>query len=349
MNTVSASLPVADYCNALDRGEIRVNRDYQRSEKVWPDAARSYLIETILLGYPLPKFYLHQITDLRSRQTVKEIVDGQQRSMTISEYFHNRFRLARTIETEEAAGRRYDELPEELQRAFVEYGLAYDLFVGATQEEVRTVFQRMNSYTIPLNPEEQRHALFQGPFKWFVNRLSRQYSEALHVMGAFTQKQLVRMQDAKLLTEIAHALLHGITTTNKNTLKALYKSRDRDFPEEEEMQQRFEFALDQLIAWDAIHKTELMKPYVTYALVLAIMHIHQPVDELEAIVVSPGLAAFDHERCIENLLVLADALENPDINEDYEEFISASSSRTNVASQRAIRFRWLCEALTDDL
>src|SRR5690348_12000835 len=120
MNIVRGSTPVADYCNALLRGEIRVNKQYQRSEKVWPDAARSYLIETILLGYPLPKFYLHQITDLRSRQTVKEIVDGQQRSMAILHYFQDEFRLSRTIETEDAAGRSYNELPEEFKRAFVE-------------------------------------------------------------------------------------------------------------------------------------------------------------------------------------------------------------------------------------
>lgn len=349
MNIVRGSTPVADYCNALARGEIRVNRQYQRSEKVWPDAARSYLIETILLGYPLPKFYLHQITDLRSRQTVKEIVDGQQRSMAILDYFQNGFRLSRTIETEEAAGRRYDELPEELQRAFVEYGLEHDLFVGATAEEVRTVFQRMNSYTFPLNPEEQRHASFQGPFKWFINGLSREYSEALHSIGSFTEKQLIRMQDTKLLTEVAHALLSGITTTRPTMLRALYKSRDRDFPEEENLRHRIGYSLDHVIAWDAIHQTDLMKPYVLYALVLAITHVHEPVDELQDQYQSPGLDDFNLDRVIENLLVLADALENPDANEDYREFIEASSGRTNVASQRSIRFRWFCEALTENM
>lgn len=349
MNIVSASWPVADYCNAFDRGEIRVNRDYQRSEKVWPDPARSYLIETILLGYPIPKFYLHQITDLRSRQTVKEIVDGQQRSMTIYDFFHNRLRLTATIETEEAAGRTYDELPEELQRAFVEYGIDYDLFTGATEEDVRTVFQRMNSYTFPLNPEEQRHALFQGPFKWFINRLSRQYSEALLEMGAFSQKQLVRMQDAKLLTEVSHALLNGITTTNKNKLASLYKSRDRSFPEEAALGARFEFSLDQLIAWNGIHGTELMKPYVLYALVLATMHIHEPVEALEDTFRSPALHAFDDERAVANLLLLADALENPDANEDLREFVEASSKGTNVAAARTVRFTWLCRALADEL
>lgn len=346
MNIDPSSLPVADYCNAYDRGEIRINKNYQRSEKVWPDAARSYLIETILLGFPIPKFYLHQITDIRSRQTVKDIVDGQQRSMTIFAFFHNELRLTTTIETEDAAGRTYDELSEELRRSFLEYSIDYDLFTQATDLDVRTVFQRMNSYTFPLNPEEQRHALFQGPFKWFINRLSGEYSEALHEMGVFTQKQLVRMQDAKLLTEIAHALVNGIRTTNKKLLEALYKSRDVAFPEERAFGARFEFALDQIIAWTQIHGTDLMRPYQVYALVLAVMHVHEEIPTLQDLVESPNLVDFP-ASAVANLLALADAIENPDANADFQEFIEASAKGTNVGAARQTRFEWFCRALTD--
>jgi hypothetical protein len=62
---------------------IIVNHDYQRSDKVWPPAARSYLIETILLGFPIPKLSLYQTTDLKTKKTKKEIVDGQQRSQVM--------------------------------------------------------------------------------------------------------------------------------------------------------------------------------------------------------------------------------------------------------------------------
>jgi hypothetical protein len=69
-------------------GTVRdsVNRNYQRSDQVWPAIAKSYLIETILLGYPVPKLSLYQVLDLKSRKTSKEIVDGQQRSVTIEAY-----------------------------------------------------------------------------------------------------------------------------------------------------------------------------------------------------------------------------------------------------------------------
>jgi hypothetical protein len=55
-------MTVAAYCASIDRGDVKVNRDYQRSDKVWPESARGYLIETIILGFPLPKMYLYPLT-----------------------------------------------------------------------------------------------------------------------------------------------------------------------------------------------------------------------------------------------------------------------------------------------
>jgi hypothetical protein len=51
MQVTASNFTVAEYCEQMRAGGIVVNHDYQRSDKVWPPAARSYLIETILLGY----------------------------------------------------------------------------------------------------------------------------------------------------------------------------------------------------------------------------------------------------------------------------------------------------------
>src|SRR5438093_1589124 len=93
MNVTSTLMTIAEYCGQMDSHAILVNRDYQRSPKRWPPAARSFLIDTILHGYPVPKVILAQRTDLRSRTTVKEIVDGQQRSMAIFDFFKDALRI----------------------------------------------------------------------------------------------------------------------------------------------------------------------------------------------------------------------------------------------------------------
>src|SRR5690242_2731234 len=193
MQTVATTMTVSDYCAAIDRHEIVANKEYQRSEEVWPPAARSFLIETILLGYPMPKFYLYQKTDVKSRKTIKEIVDGQQRSKAIHDFYHGRFPLSKRSEVERASGKRYDELDEALKGQFLNYQISADLFVTVTPSEIRETFRRINSYTVPLNPEEKRHANYQGAFKWFVYEMTHSYEEWFLTLGVLTEKQMVRM------------------------------------------------------------------------------------------------------------------------------------------------------------
>src|SRR5438034_1088978 len=106
-------MTVADYCAAMDRKEISPNNEYQRSDKVWPPSARSFLVETILLGFPIPKIFLFQKTDLKSKKTIKEVVDGQQRSKTIHDFFHNKLVLSKRSEIESARGKTYDQLSDD--------------------------------------------------------------------------------------------------------------------------------------------------------------------------------------------------------------------------------------------
>jgi hypothetical protein len=348
MDIVPTNYTAADYCASIERGDIVVNPEYQRSDKVWPPAARSYLIETMLLSYPMPKLSLYQVTDVKTKKAYKEIVDGQQRSKAILDFFKDRLRLSSSLETDEVAGKSYSELDDEYKQRFLDYRLSVDLFVSTTPEEVREVFRRMNSYTIPLNPEEQRHASYQGEFKWFIYRLARRFDESFLRMSLFGPKQLVRMADTKLLSETCHALLYGIQTTDKSKLDKLYRDHDGAFAERESHEQRISWALDQVLEWPEVHDSSLMKPYIVYSLILAVTHLRRHIPSLEALVNSPEIDQFDRDRVLTNLTQLAAALDNPEGFPAYEEFVNACSSRTNVRAQREIRFRWLCTALSSE-
>jgi len=345
METVKTGFTVADYCDAMRRGEIVVNRDYQRSDKVWPHAARSYLIETILLNLPVPKFSLRQLTDLKSKKTFKEIVDGQQRSSAILDFFEDRLRLSRTLETEELKGRTYSTLEDEHKQRFLTYPLTIDLFVAGTAQEIRDVFRRINSYTVPLNPEEQRHAMYQGHFKWFIHRLARRFDESFLGMGLFSEKQLVRMADTKLLTEISHAMLNGIVTTKRKELRELYEAKDEEFPEEGDLEKRLGESFDQLITWEPLHGGPLMRPHIVYALVLAIAHVKRRVASLESLFPSPRLREFDDAEVLTRLGGLGEALTRPDRAGRYKAFVMASAEKTNVREQREQRLVSMCRAL----
>lgn len=344
MKILNQNMTIRDYSAALDRGDIVINRDYQRSDQVWPPMAKSYLIETMILEYPVPKLFLHQTVDVKARTPIKHVVDGQQRTRAIIEFKANDLTLSSKLETEGLRGATYAGLDEDTREKFLDYGLSIDLFTAAPAEEVIEVFRRMNSYTVPLNPEEKRHAQFQGVFKWFVNGIAKRLQPTFMRFGTFSEKQIVRMLDAKLITEIVHAYIYGITTTNAGSLDTLYKARDTAFPEEPTVTADLDSAAGLMVQWPDLHRGPLAKPYQIYSLILAIAHIQRRIEKLEPLFESPQVN-IDSATALPALTQLAAAIEQDDLEGPFAEFVTASTDRTNVKSQREARFRWYCRAL----
>ena len=266
------------------------------------------------------------------------------------EFFEDKFRLSRSSEFAEVAGKQYSELDKEFQQAFLDYSLSVDLLVSATVFDIREVFRRINAYTVPLNPEEKRHSVYQGEFKWFIHKLSRTYDQNLIDLGVFGEKQLVRMADTKLYSEIIHALLYGITRTNAKTLDKLYERHERKFNEAERIANRLVHAIDYVVPITDIHKGSLMRPYNFYSLVLARIHMTDPVKSFLPLYQPQIPYNCDSNVVVANLTLLAQVLETPEeADEKFKEFISATSSGTNFRENRAKRFAWFCKALEPKL
>ncbi len=250
--------------------------------------------------------------------------------MAIRDFWSSELRLPGSLETDSIKGKTYAELDQEDQQRFLDFAISLDLFVAATQEDVVEVFRRMNSYTVPLNPEEQRHASHQGAFKWFVARICKKFGKAFVDIGIFGEKQLVRMADTKLISEVCDAMLFGIRTTNKKILDRLYDDRDRAFAEEQDFQNRLTEALDELRAWDSVHKTNIVKPYIVYSLLLAMIHARHPVRGLGQAAACPRIARFNQRLATDNLLAISTALDDPDNNQEFSDFIEACTEKTNT-------------------
>lgn len=344
MHVKQSNFSVADFLNQLDREEIIVNRDYQRSPGVWPASVQSYFVETILLGYPIPKLALFTKTDVKSRTTVKELVDGQQRVTALRSFVNNDIRVPRKS-TLPCAGKSYDQLEKEEKLAFLAYTLPVDLFVETTEAEIREMFRRINSYTAPLNAEEQRHARFQGAFKWFIHREGGTYATQLVELGVFNDRQVNRMADAKLLSEVVHAMVHGIKTTNKKLLDKLYKDFDEEFEQDTDIHDRLAFGFSTFFEFESIHDTPLTKHYNLYSFLLAATHVHAPIDSLQDAFRMESGVSIDFDVARRGLGNLAGALEDPESFLVFEAFVAACEGGTNVADKRKTRFVWICKAL----
>jgi hypothetical protein len=352
METQQNTTTVLDYCQGLQTREFMVDRRYQRSDRVWPSAAQSFLIETILLNFPVPKMSIHQKLDVEARKVVKNIVDGQQRSKAILDFYEGKLRLGRANISDDFAGKMFADLDDQQQAQFMNYGLNFDVFVGATDEDVREVFRRMNSFTVPLNPEEKRHSEYQGAFKWYIHDLSRDFDMAFETSGVLTLKQLHRMQDCKLLTEVIKAMVDGITTTTAAQLNAFYKKNDAKFDRQAEIDEALRAALTFLFSTEELRGTPLTKPYNVYSLLLAYMQSRAGW-VIDGDVDIPVVEAFDGGDAAYNLSVLAEAAETKgeyDGSGQFEvagldDFIDATTEKTNTAAQRTTRFAYFLAAL----
>ena len=330
-----------------DRGEVLVNRKYQRNARVWPARAQSYLIETILLGFPIPKLTLHQQTDIKSRRSLKYVVDGQQRTNAIVEFFFNTLRLSRSLELEDARGKVFEGLSRELQEAFLSYPLQFDQFEAVNERVVREYFRRINSFTAPLNPEERRNANFQGNMKWLILRLAERHTEKLVALGTLSEQQVVRMADHKLLAEVVHAMLHGVTTTNSRMLDSMYRAHEKaDVPHEEQLLDAISAAFDHVGGWQDLRLTGLVgRTHIFYSLILATIAVNSSWETLQsAIDGSYGISI--HEAAEENLFELGAAVVSESTSGDFGEFLRASATKTNTKDQRETRIKWLASAIT---
>ena len=100
--------PISDLYSWLNEKTLVINKEYQRGSGLWPATARSYFIDTILNDYPFPKITIRQTIDLKTNRSKREVVDGQQRLLTIKDFIDGNMPL--TFVSKRYAGKRFGEL-----------------------------------------------------------------------------------------------------------------------------------------------------------------------------------------------------------------------------------------------
>jgi uncharacterized protein with ParB-like and HNH nuclease domain len=149
--------------------------EFQRNF-VWTIEQSSLLIESFLLGLPVPQIFLY--VDDKNKNLV---IDGQQRILSIifyldgyfgSETIHGRrqvFRLHGLDERSPYANKKFTDLDEASQRKlkFNSVLRAINIKQLNPKEEntsVYHIFERLNTGGTPLKPQEIRNCVFLGDF-----------------------------------------------------------------------------------------------------------------------------------------------------------------------------------------
>ena len=142
----------------LEYEEIDLTPDFQRSSDLWPDVAKSRLIESILMGLPIPSFYFSE-----DEETPKLIiVDGLQRLCSLKDFWvTKRLKLKGLQFLTSLNGKGVDELDRTQIRRLKGLKITVNKLRKGTPPEVKlAIFQRVNTAGIPLNYQEMRNALY---------------------------------------------------------------------------------------------------------------------------------------------------------------------------------------------
>lgn len=153
---------------------INLRPEYQRRLR-WSDKQKSLLIESLLLNVPIPPVFLYE-----SELARYEVMDGQQRLSTVSEYLSNEFPLAGLENLGFLRGKRYRELPPRIRRGLDRASISAIVLLHESQSQQgdasavrRYVFQRLNTGGKALNAQEIRNSFYSGPFNDLIIRLAR--------------------------------------------------------------------------------------------------------------------------------------------------------------------------------
>lgn len=349
MPSLLEQYPISDFVDWNQQKTLVLNPHFQR-RNIWTPAARTYLIDTILRQMPIPKIYLRTNIQTRTKRTIREVVDGQQRLRAILDFVEGKLRLGK--HAREFAKATFADLAEDQQLAFLDYRLAVDQLVNATNADVLEIFGRLNSYNLVLRPPEKRHAKFQGEFKWAVYESSREWSQLWEDYKILSVRQRVRMADDSLMGELYGILLDGLGEGDERALDKLYTKYDKAFPSEleEATQSKLKRTLDRLLSdvGGAIEGPLASRPH--FALLFAAV-AHREVGLSAGIVdVMPSRdepALQDPDVAIANLLMLAEVIESdaPPENDDTKLFWQASRAATVRAASRRARFPFFWRAL----
>lgn len=195
ISSYGADYPVDGLVQRLRRGDIAVPR-FQR-EFVWPHPQASRFIESLLLGLPVPAIFLSRESDTQRLM----VIDGQQRLKSLLFFYdgvlHGKeFKL--TGVTKEFEGLTYRTLEDEDRRR-LDDSILHAIIIkqedpGNDDSSVYMVFERLNTTSIALSPQEIRACVYHGSFNDYLAKANRN-PDWREIFG----KRSARQKDCELL------------------------------------------------------------------------------------------------------------------------------------------------------
>lgn len=159
---------VRELCLQIQDGDIDLSPDFQRSF-VWSKKQQVRLVESILLGIPLPAFYFNLDNEGRI-----QVIDGVQRLTTINAFFSGNLILDRKnleylVDLDHSS---IESMDVATRKRFSSTQLVAHVIEPQTPEEVKyDIFNRVNTGGTRLTAQEIRHSMSKQRSRNFLQDL----------------------------------------------------------------------------------------------------------------------------------------------------------------------------------
>ncbi len=174
------------------RKELLLSPDFQRKD-VWNRKQQSELVESVLMGIPIPIIYLFE-----DKKGNKQVVDGKQRITTLVKFLEGSFKLVDLKILKHLNDKGFEEIGPKLQGMFEDYQLFYYIIQPPTPERIKyDIFDRVNRGGTSLNKQEMRNALYGGKCIDLLNEICES-NEFLLATGRSLRSKRMKDQYAAL-------------------------------------------------------------------------------------------------------------------------------------------------------
>ncbi|MEG4281379.1 DUF262 domain-containing protein [Microcoleus sp. MON1_C1] len=153
-----------------DNGRLIIDPDFQRNV-VWELDKKSKFIESVILNFPLPPWYLNQ-----TKEGKLIIVDGLQRTTALHEFVNDKFNLSGLEALTKLNGYTFSELkelPGDYETRIEDKKLyIYLIKPSVPVKVVYDIFNRVNTGGTKLERQEVRNCIFSGKSTKLLKQLS---------------------------------------------------------------------------------------------------------------------------------------------------------------------------------
>lgn len=232
---------IAWFKQQYDAGALELRPPYQR-KPVWSARNKCNLIETILMGWPVPEIYV-QATPSASGDMTYAIVDGQQRIRTVlqfigleqedAEQHWNKFSLDKLKDDSPFYDLEFEKMKDREKKALFAYRFTVSWLNTDDDNLVRSMFIRLNKFSMPLKPQELRNSMFQGPFLKLSELLAD--DEYWATNRIVSPANIRRMGDIEFVSDLLIGVIHGPQGGGPKIIDDYYQKYedfDEEFPEQ---------------------------------------------------------------------------------------------------------------------